>query len=713
MEEHVVSAGDSPPAIAGAVPKGRGDNAAYAFADRELSWLSFNGRVLQEAMDTSVPLFERLSFLSIYSSNLDEFFRVRVASLRRLTRLKKKKIRKLSVNPAHLLREIHRTVHEQQEAFGACFRGSVLPDLERAGIQLITESAVTPEQGNYLRMFFRDHVRPLLTPVVLDADAAPHLADRTIHLVVELWPDESIDVTADEPRYGLVQVPSPPLSRFVSLPASGERQQVLFLDDVVRFNLADVFAGCTVGRAYAVKLSRDAELDFEDEFSGDIAAAMRQSLKKRDTGLPSRFLYDMQASYSLISHLKEHFGLANEDLVLGGRYHNLHDLRDFPRVGKDELSYPDWPPLPHPELDNAPSILAAVAERDRVLHFPYQSFEYVISFLTEAARDPDVEEMYLTVYRVSSDSRVLGALVDAAERGKKVRVFVEVQARFDEAVNLDWAERMQRAGVIIMYSRPGIKVHAKLALVVRRERGERRRYGYLGTGNFNERTALRYTDTGLLTSDARVTADVETVFRYLAGEEDAPVFHHLLVAPLDLRNTLYQLIDAEIAAAAQGRRSGITLKVNALEDHDIIGRLYDASRAGVPIRLVVRGICCMMAGVEGLSPTVEIRSIVDRYLEHSRVYVFHNGGSEKIFIASADWMTRNLSHRVEVAVPLYDPDVRWQVRALLDLHLADDTRARIIDPRGTNRYVPAGPGEPVRAQQAARDFLSRLVEDRR
>jgi polyphosphate kinase len=708
MEEQVLREGR--PGIAEATPED--DGSGYSFMDRELSWLSFNGRVLQEAMDPSVPLFERLGFLAIFSSNLDEFFRVRVASLRSLARLKKKKVRKLALNPARLLREIHRTVHEQQEAFGECFRNRILPDLERAGIRLVNETAVTADQAALLGTFFREQVRPLLDPVLLDRDTAPHLADRTIYLVAELWPAASANVP-DRPLYGLVQVPSPPLPRFVSLAADGDRHLVLFLDDVVRFHLRDVFPGFDAGTAYAVKLSRDAELNFEDEFEGDVVAAMRKSLKKRETGPPSRFLYDPQASYALISSLKQRFALEDDDLIVGGRYHNLHDLRDFPRCGRDELTYREVTPCAHPQLERSPSILDAVAERDRVLHFPYQSYDYVIRFLNEAARDPDVEEVYLTIYRVSRDSPICCALLDAAERGKKTRVFVEVQARFDEAANLEWAARMERAGVVTMYSIPGIKVHAKLALVVRREAGERRRYSYLGTGNFNERTALRYTDVGLLTSDARITADVETVFRYLAGEEDAPVFEHLLVAPFYLRDKLYRLIDAEVAAAAQGRPAGITLKLNALEDRDIIARLYDASRAGVPIQLVVRGICCMLPGVDGLSETVQARSIIDRYLEHSRVYVFHNGGAETVFIASADWMTRNLSHRVEVAVPLYDAGVRRQVREFLDFQLADDTRARILDARGSNRYVPRTHDKPVRAQQAARDFVTRLLEEPR
>ena len=681
--------------------------------NRELSWIAFNGRVLEEAMDPSVPLFERLNFLAIFSSNLDEFFRVRVASLRALLRLKKKDVRKLPVNPSRLLREIHVAVQSHQELFGAIFRGSILPDLQRRGITLVDESGVTPSQARFLRAFFQSRVREALNPVLLDPEQTPlFLKDRAIYLVVELWPTHSGGLYGASARYGLVEVPSPPLDRFVSLPDTKRgRRAVMFLDDVVRLHLNELFPGFDVGGAYAVKLSRDAELYVDDEFSGDIVAAIKKSLQKRATGLPSRFLYDLKASYALVSFLKERFGLEDEDLVAGGRYHNLHDLGNFPRDGRRRLAYPAWPPAAHPELERAPSLIAATADRDHVLHFPYQSYDYVIRFLTEAARDPDVEELYLTVYRVSRESPVLSALLEAAELGKKVRVFVEVQARFDEEANLVWAERLERAGVVTMYSLPGIKVHAKLALVVRREAGKRRLYSYLATGNFNERTARQYTDLGLLTADPRITRDVERVFRYLSGKLKAPVFRHLLVAPFNMREGIARMIEREIHAATKGRPSGMSLKMNALEDDDVIAQLYDASRAEVPIDLVVRGICCLVPGQKDYSETITVRAIVDRYLEHSRIWVFHDGGEERIYMASADWMTRNLSHRVEVAVPLYDPEVRRQVRRMLDFQLKDDTKARVSGRRAPRRR--AGAGSRVRAQEAARRFVRSLEEGAR
>jgi polyphosphate kinase len=681
--------------------------AAYPLVNRELSWLAFSDRVLQEARDPSVPLFERLTFLAIFSSNLDEFFRVRVAYWRSLLRLKKKRVKQLPVSPSRLLREIHKEVHRQQEMFGETFRGQILPELERHGISLINESAAAPHH-DFLAAYFRDSVLPLLRPVMLGHSSTPFLRNRGIYMVVELWPAESITVAAEAPHYALVEVPSPPLDRFVVLPGGGGRI-VMFLDDVIRHNLPLLFPGWEVGGAHAVKLSRDAELHIEDEFSGDLVEAIRKSLEKRETGPPIRFLYDLQASHTMVSYLKDLFGLEDEDLFLGGRYHNLHDLRDFPRFGLTDLSFEPWPPLPHPQLEGASSVLEAVGERDQLVHFPYQSYAYVVRFLTEAAADPDVLEIWLTVYRVSRDSAVLNALLRAAERGKKVRVFVEVQARFDEESNLRWAERLERAGVVTIYSIHGIKVHAKLALVVRREGGARRQYAYLGTGNFNEDTARFYTDFGLLTADARITGEVEQVFHYLAGTEANPRFQHLLVAPFGLRSRCSDLIEQEIAAARDGRAAGIVLKMNGLEDEEIIGKLYEAGRAGVPVQLIVRGICCLVPGIPGLSESIRARSILDRYLEHWRVYVFESGGEERMFLSSADWMRRNLSHRVEVAFPLYDPEVRRHLREALAIQLADNTKARIVDAALRNAYVPGQDGV-VRAQAATREAVRRLLD---
>lgn len=681
----------------------------YRYTDREVSWLAFNARVLQEAEDPSVPLGARLDFLAIYSSNLDEFFRVRVASLRSLLRLGKKSAQKLDIEPAELLQIIHGIVNAQQTRFGEIFREGILPDLRRRGIHLLDETALTPARGAFLQRDFEQRIRPHLMPVILDGDKVPFLANRALYLVVELTPADGPSLVAEPLRYGLVEVPSGSLSRFVVLPREGDQHHVLFLDDVIRYNLPSLFPGWRVGAACAVKLTRDAELYLEDEFSGDLVDAIRKSLAKRETGLPSRFLYDLHAPWAMVAFLKQQFQLEDEDLIPGGRYHNLHDLATFPRFGNHDLAYPPMPPLPHRELEGTPSLLEAAAERDRLLHFPYQSFDYVVRLLDEAAADPDVEEIWITLYRVARESGVVRALQRAARNGKRVTAFVEVKARFDEEPNLVFAEQLEAAGVRTLYSLPGLKVHAKLALIVRRVRGVRRSVAYLSTGNFNEKTARIYADHALLTADPRLTRDVRQVFAFLAGEIREPKCRFLLVAPFELRKRLYALIEREATASVNGQQADILLKLNSLEDRKIIARLYDAAGVGVRVQLIVRGICCLVPGEHGQSETVRARSIIDRFLEHGRVFIFHARGKELCYLASADWMVRNLSRRVEVAFPIFDPALRAELREMLALQLADNVKARRIDATQSNTYLRTG-SEPVRAQwEFYRLLKSRLL----
>lgn len=682
----------------------------YTLLDRETSWLQFAGRVLQEAADPAVPLFERLFFCGIFSSNLDEYFRVRVASLRTLLRMGRGDRAKLGIDPNRLLHDIHRIVVDQQERYGGIL-GSLFRELESAGVHRVDEVTVDPSHHEFLRHTFDERVREHIVPLPLDGgDEPPFLKNNTIYLVVELWESALEQFRSWTPSYVLIEVPTSAVGRFITLPPRDGRHEVMFLDDLIRFNLSSVFPDHEVGRSYAVKLTRDAELHLDDEFEGDLVEAIRNSLKKRETGVPSRFLYDMRMPYVLIHRLQHGLGLAEEDLVLGARYHNLSDYTGFPRFDRVELSYPSWPPLPHPVLDRVPSVMAAVRARDQVVHTPYQSFDHFVRFLEEAAADPEVRELWLTVYRVAKDSSVLGALIRAAESGKRVTVFMEVQARFDEESNLHWADRLKAAGVRTLYSMKGLKVHAKVALVLRGDGDARGRYAYIGTGNFNEKTARMYTDHGIFTCDERITRDVEQVFQFLAGDVAEPATEHLLVSPFSLRDGFDRLIEHEAQRAAAGLPSGITLKMNALEDPRIIGRLYDASVAGVPIDIIVRGICRLIPGVPGQSETIRVRSILDRYLEHARLYRFHHDGEELIYMASADWMKRNLSRRVEVALPVYDPEIRRQLGRVLEIQLADDVKARRIDAVGTNDYVRGNGAASVRAQEAFRDYLAGLLE---
>ncbi|HEX8692809.1 MAG TPA: polyphosphate kinase 1 [Longimicrobium sp.] len=670
--------------------------------NRDLSWLAFNHRVLQEAKDPAVPVFDRLSFLAIFSSNLDEFFRVRVAALREHVRRHPEER-----GPAALLRRIRRASVRYQTEFGRTLREEVLPELRRHGIRLVDETGAGPAQREWLAGWFRSEVAPKLSPAVLDeAGEAPFLRDRAVYLVAELFP-ASADGKGGAAGYGMVEVPGGG-ERFVTLPPAEDGSQcVMFLDDAVRLHLGDLFPGRRPGRAWAVKLSRDAELYVHEGPARSIADAVRHSLGRRETGLPCRLLYDPAAPPAALAFLQRRFGLSEDELVVGGRYHNLHDLHAFPRFGRDDLAAEPLPPLPHPALEGAPSILAAVAERDRVLHFPYQSYEPVLRFLAEAAADPAVEEMWITLYRAAPNSAVVQSLVEAAGRGKRVTAVVEVQARFDEAANLEWAARLEAAGVRVIHGLPGLKVHAKLVLVVRREGEGLRRYALLSTGNFNERTAKIYADHALMTAHSEIAREAHLVFRHLAGEAPLPALDHLLVAPTMLRPGLHRLIEREIEHARAGRPARITVKVNSLEDPEMIDALCRASAAGVEVGLVIRGICCLAPGVPGVSENIRARSLVDRFLEHARVFVFHDGGRDHCYLASADWMTRNLSRRVEVAFPLYDPEVRREVFALLDLQLADNRKARILDPGLRNEYVPRG--EPaVRAQLETYRLLQAL-----
>lgn len=661
--------------------------------DRELSWLDFNHRVMEEARDPSVPLLERLRFLAIFSANLDEFFRVRVAALRTVLRDETACGDAHAVATRSLLRTIHRTVHRHQEEFGEILWITIGPALRRAGIRLHDHRTWEPSVDEAIRDAFRSSILTHVPPPVELGAERPFLKDRQLYLIVEL----------DEParrRYGLVEIATPPLNRFVVTGDHGAGWDVVFLDDVLRSNLSALFPNRTIGESYAVKLSRDAELALEDEFEGHIADHVRRGLARREQGMPCRFLVDEAMPAEMRHMLIRLFDLDPDDLVPGGRYHNLHDLADFPSCGIPDLAYPAMPAHPHRALSRATSRLAAIGRRDHVLHYPYQSFDYVIELLREAANDQAVEEIFATLYRTASPSQVVSALTAAARSGKRVSVFVEVMARFDEATNLRWAAEMEAAGVRTYYSKPGVKVHAKLLLISRREDGRMRDYAYLATGNLNEKTARFYTDHGLLTSDRRLTQDVRIVFDYLTGRRELLECRHLMVAPSSLRSGLQKLIAREISHAREGRPARIIMKLNNLEDAATVRELYRAAEAGVDVELIVRGICRLAIGEQAATPRLKARRLVDRFLEHGRVFIFHNAGSEEIYLASADLMTRNLDRRIEVATPIYDPAIRRELRNVIDIQLADNVKARPLTPE---TCLPNG--APVRAQM---EIYSRL-----
>lgn len=651
------------------------------FIERDVSWLSFNQRVLQEAKDPTVPLYERLKFLAIYSSNLDEFFRVRVSSMRSFKEMKKKTRKQLDVKPKKILKKIKAIVEGQQNEFGRIFEQEILPQLAEQNLHLIDEAQYSEQQGAFAQRFFVDKVKDFLNPVYLNKDDDKlFLEDKELYLVVQF------DDTGD--HIAVVEIPSDKVGRFVVLPSIGDDYYITFLDDIIRYNLTEVFGAQEIKGIYSVKVSRDAELYLGDEFRGDLIEKLKNNLSKRETGLPTRFLYDQNISITLLRRLKSLFQLSKYDLVPGARYHNFNDFFGFPDPSNNPTLHDvDMPPLIHQGLENQPSILAAIKERDYILHFPYQSYKYVSKLIWEAAEDPKVTEIKITLYRVASKSEVNTALIHALKNGKKVTAFIEAKARFDEASNLYWGDQLKQAGATVIYSYPAIKVHTKLLLISRQELRSIKNYAYLGTGNFNEKTAKLYGDHALLTADTRLADEVVQVFELLERKILIPKTKHLLVSPFTSRSGFEKLITKEIKNAKAGKEAYMILKMNSLEDKGMIEKLYEASSAGVKIQLIIRGICCLVPQIKGLSENIEVISVIDRFLEHARVYIFGNGGKEKMYLASADWMTRNLDRRVEVVFPIYDKAIFKELRQLIDVQLTDNVKARIINQKQGNPYI--------------------------
>jgi polyphosphate kinase len=674
------------------------------FKHRDISWLAFNGRVLQEAADRRNPLYERIKFMAIFSSNLDEFYRVRVASVRALLEIKKKTAKKLDFEPEQLLKRLLKVVSVQQAEFGELFRNVIRKELGRNRITLANESQLTAAQKSTVMEYFTSTVVPLLEPVFLSGDRnPPFLENRALHLVVRLSkkpPEEATEKERNEDltQYVFLEIPAGRLPRFYVLPGEGKKHVVMFLDDVIRLGLESFFPRHDVKGAHSVKLTRDAELYIDDEYSGDLVGKIVKALQKRKEGPPSRFLYDQDMPKKTLAFLVKYFNLVNDELVPGGRYHNFHDLFGFPNPRAPELMDEPW------QAASATAGFGEIRRRDILLYYPYHAYAPVIDFLSEAADDPAVTAIDITLYRVAKDSQVVEQLVRAAHGGKKVTAFVELKARFDEESNIRWAGEMQKAGARVFYSFPDLKVHAKMCLVSRMENEKAVTFGYLSTGNFNEKAALQYTDFGLFTADPRLTGEMQRVFNILKRKKDHGEFEHLLVAPYNLRQRLEALIDAEIKRAKKGEPAGIIAKMNSLEDRRMITRLYEAGEAGVKISLIVRGICCLVPGVRGVSRNIEVVSIVDRFLEHPRAYIFHNGGDELVYLSSADWMKRNLAHRIEVAFPVHDPGLKNTVRSVIDLQLADTVKARVVNKAQDNRYRKGSP--EVRSQVAIRDLFA-------
>ncbi len=680
------------------------DDEKYSYLNRDLSWLSFNHRVLMEAGDESVPLYSRISFLSIFSSNLDEFFRVRMPAIHAFTSIKAKKTSIRDEYPKDLGQQVQATVHLQLEEFGRIFTQQILPELREQHIFLYYGYPLKSEHQETVRDYFLSRSLSFLQPIILknENQATVFLENNALYFIVDI---ESLDQLGTH-QYALLNIPSAHLDRFIQLPSIAQDYYILFLDDAIRENLQEVFPGFNVHGAYSVKLTRDAEMDLVDEYTGDIAEKIEKQLEKREVGHATRLLFDQAMPLTAREFVQKYFTLRNEELVEGGRYHNLKDLGNLPNPRKGELVYENWPAIAHPGFHSHHSIFQTIEEKERLLHLPYNSYNYILRFFNEAAIDPNVKEIYVTLYRVAANSHIVNALISAARNGKKVTVFVELKARFDEANNLRWSKMMKAAGIRIINSIPGLKVHAKVALVKRHEHQQWQYYSFMATGNFNEATGRFYTDHVFFTTSREIADELQFLFDYLQSRRQ-PIefgnipFKHLLVSQFNLMDRFNKLFDREIKNARKGRPASIIIKLNNLQEKEMINRLYDASRAGVKIQLLIRSICCLAAGVEGQSENITIHRIVDRYLEHARVFVFHNDGQPRYFMGSADWMNRNLYSRIEVCFPIYDPELSKEINDILQLQLSDNQKGVYVTTALDNPRIPIEPGEPAIAAQAA------------
>ena len=665
--------------------------------NREESWLYFNERVLQEAADKNVPLIERLKFLGIFSNNLDEFFRVRVATLSRMMKWKYNNSITTGPNPKRVLKKILDLDQQYSGAFQETYR-QILDELSENNIFIVDEKNLSPDQGKAVRAYFHDQVRPNLFPIMLnDSQMNFPLKDKSIYLGVAM---KRADRYLKD-KFSLIKLPTTHLSRFFILPAKKEKKYIILLDDVIRYCLDDIFSIFKYDdiKAYTIKFTRDAELDIDSDISKSFLENISDSLKKRTSGEPVRFIYDREIPELLLKAIIKKLKINHDDnLVPGGRYHNFKDFMSFPNLGARNLEYPVLEPLPHLELIGKQSIFDAIRKQDIMLHFPYQSFNYIIDLLREASIDPRVRSIRVSLYRLASQSNIINALINAARNGKSVTVFMELQARFDEEANIFYAERLQEEGVRIIQGIPGFKVHGKLLVIRRKEQNKNIYYGVISTGNFNENTAKVYADDCLLTTDPAITQEILKVFDLFDANFKQQRFKELVVSPFRMREHFIALIKNEIKNARAGKDAWTIIKLNNLVDEPVAKHLIQAAREGVKIKLIVRSSCILHPELLGLAENMEIVSIVDRFLEHSRVIVFCNGGKELYYTTSADWMGRNFDNRIEVAVKIKSPAIQNELKNMLLIQLRDNVKARILDKNHNNTYKTTADSFPIRSQ---------------
>ncbi|MCB0403070.1 MAG: polyphosphate kinase 1, partial [Flavobacteriales bacterium] len=668
-------------------------------------WLNFNERVLQEAMDKTNPLLERLRFLGIYSNNLDEFFRVRVATNKRLLDIKAPVVNPID-DPAKVLKQINDRIVGLQNEFEKVYQ-KLLVELKKESIHIVNDKEFLPQHIDFIEDYFEEKVLPTLVPIMLKGDNFPKLSGSSIYFAIKLTDaNKQVD-------YAIMEIPSRVISRFIVLPKVEKADYVTLLDDVIRFKLNDIFSIFNYKKieAFTVKVTLDAELDIDDDISKSNIDKLSKSIKQRKTAQPVRFIYDKTIPKDLLDYILQQIQPSQTDSIIpAGRYHNFKDYINFPNIGTRKQNYLPMPPLEHPKLKGKVSILKEISEQDIMLNYPYQSFNHIINLLREAAIDPHVQSIKMNLYRVARNSKIIHALINAAKNGKKVTVIVELRARFDEEANIYWANKLQDEGVKVIFGIPGLKVHAKLILITRKEGDKTVKYGHVGTGNFHEGNAAIYTDTSLLTTHPGITNEINKVFRLFKNIYERPSFKHLIVSPFNARRRINAMIDNEIKNAKAGKEAYVIIKLNNLVDQTVIKKLYKASNSGVKVKLIVRGICSLIPGVKGFSENIEVISIVDRFLEHNRLFVFCNNGDELYYLASADWMSRNLDLRIEVACPVYDVNTKTIIRKILNFQLTDNTKARWVNHPKINTYKRTKSKVPVRSQVAIYNYLKSKIK---
>jgi polyphosphate kinase len=674
------------------------------YINREISWLSFNERVLQEAADPTTPLIERLKFLGIFSNNRDEFYRVRVATVKRLSKLGKKAKLIYGEDPLALLKNLQQRVIQQQNQFESIYK-RLLRELAKSGVYIINENKLSAAHKHYISGYFENELQTLLFPILIESPSAfPYLKDKASYLFLKL----KTLAASKNTSYALIEIPES--SRFVQLPSMDKKQYIILVDDVIRHCANRIFNvfGLQVTHAFNIKLTRDAELDVDNDVSKSMIEKISNSLKARKKGQPVRFVYDSAMPADMLKFIFKCLGMTNTDNAIpGGRYHNFKNFINFPDLGIPELYYPKIQALHHPAFTSAlDSMIDIITKRDVLLHYPYHHFNHIITLLREASIDPRVESIKITLYRIANQSKIANALINAVKNGKKVTVLIELQARFDEENNLYWARKLQEEGARVIHGVPGLKVHSKLILIKTRSKAVASRIAHFGTGNFNEKTSRIYTDFALLTANTALCEDLEHLFHFYENNFEIQKFKKLVVAPFYMRSVFSGLLEDEMRFAKHGKPAEIILKMNSLVDRDMIRLLYKAHQAGVKITLIIRGACSLVTELKGWSEHIQAVSIVDKYLEHTRVFYFYHNGKEKLYISSADWMSRNLDHRSEVAVPISDETIKTQILDILKIQLSGNTKVRILNRLQSNVYKTRMPKEkPVRAQDAVYHYL--------